>query len=355
MNELPSDDRLYKALIERDTAFLGVFVVGVKTTGVFCRVGCPAKRPKAENCEFFSDAKGALHAGYRACLRCRPLDRGRAPSDVVTRLQQIVESDPKARLTDAELSRLGIEPSTARRQFLRHCGMTFHAYQRARRMGMALQDLRKNRNVTRAMGVAGYESPSGFGAAFQGIFGRPPSEAEGLNRLLADWIQTPLGPMVAIANDEGLCLLEFHDRRALEREIEWVRKHFKAVIVPGKNRVLAQIAKEIGEYFEGERREFETSLVIEGSDFQRRVWRELQKIAPGRTKSYSDIARAVGSPAGVRAVGRANGDNRLAIVVPCHRVIRADGEMCGYGGGIWRKKRLLDLEAAPLSLLAAAS
>jgi AraC family transcriptional regulator of adaptative response/methylated-DNA-[protein]-cysteine methyltransferase len=345
MNTLPSTDRLYRALVERDSAFEGVFLVGVKTTGIFCRAGCTAKRPRRENCEFFATPQEALHAGYRACRRCRPLDGGRQPPASVQKLLNLVDEDPGRRIVADDLRQLGIEPSTARRQFLRHCGMTFHAYQRARRMGRALQDFRRHRDLPRAMDEAGYESFSGFGAAFAGLFGKPPSSAKQVNCLLADWIMTPLGGMVAIASDEGLCLLEFQDRRALKREIAWLQHRFAATVVPGKNAALRRIAVELEEYFAGRRTRFETPLVLSGSEFQIRVWKELLKIEAGQTRSYTELAAAIGRPGAQRAVGRANGDNRLALVVPCHRVIRSDGAPCGYGGGLWRKRRLLEHEA----------
>lgn len=347
MLTLPPADDLYRAVIERDRAMLGVFVVAVKTTGVFCRVGCPARAPKRENCEFFATPREALHAGYRACLRCRPLDKAPERPEQVTRLLRLVEASPGRRFTDERLRELGVDPSTARRQFLRHCGMTFHAYQRARRMGLALGDLRRNRSVARAMAASGFESTSGFGAAFRGIFGSPPSAAGRVEAMSMKVIETPLGPMVAIANDDGLVVLEFEDRRALEREVEWARRRFGAVVAPGDSPHLRSIERELEEYFGGERARFETPLVMEGSAFQRAVWGELLRIPPGSTRSYQSIAEALGKPGAVRAVGKANGDNRLAIVIPCHRVIRADGSLCGYGGGIWRKQRLLELEASP--------
>lgn len=345
MDVMPSADRMYRALVERDSAFRGVFIVGVKTTGICCRVGCPARTPNRENCEFFPSVADALIAGYRPCLRCRPLDKAASPPPNVDRLMALVEQDPGSRVTDARLREIGIEPTTARRQFLRHCGMTFHAYQRARRMGMALADLREHKSVARAMDVAGYESFSGFGEAFTGIFGASPSGARGVRHLVADWKETPLGPMVAVANDDGLCLLEFCDRRALEREVKWVHRHWKAAILPGRNDHIESVWRELEEYFDGSRTTFQTPVVLLGSDFTVRVWRALLEIPAGETRSYAQIAEAAGSPGAVRAVGRANGSNRIAIVVPCHRVIRSDGSLCGYGGGVWRKHRLLDHEA----------
>jgi AraC family transcriptional regulator of adaptative response/methylated-DNA-[protein]-cysteine methyltransferase len=344
MTDLPTPARMHKALLDRDAAFEGVFVVGVKTTGIFCRPTCPARKPRIENCKFFAGAQDALFAGYRACLRCRPLGRTLPP--VVEQLVALVEQDAARRITESDLRDLGVDPSTARRQFKKHCHMTFHAYQRARRMGLALADLRKHKDIPRAMHAGAYDSHSGFGAAFTGIFGKPPSAATSVNTLLAERIETPLGPMVAIADDDAIRLLEFHDRRALERELTWLRKRHDAEIIPGTNTHLRRLARELDEYFAHARTTFTTPIAIDGSDFQRAVWHQLRAIPPGQTRSYRDIAIAIGRPDAHRAVARANGDNRIAILVPCHRVIRADGSISGYGGGVWRKRRLLDLEAA---------
>ena len=157
-------------------------------------------------------------------------------------------------------------------------------------------------------------------------------------------IATPMGPMVAGVNDEGLCLLEFADRRMLATQIDRLQKRLDCAIAPGENPFTQQIASELAEYFAGERREFTVPLVLRGTEFQEAVWRELLRIPYGETLSYEQMARAIGRPKAVRALGTANGDNRLAIVVPCHRVIRADGTLSGYGGGKWRKQQLLELE-----------
>jgi AraC family transcriptional regulator of adaptative response/methylated-DNA-[protein]-cysteine methyltransferase len=346
MSTLPSADRMYRALAERDSGFEGLFVVGVRTTGIFCRAGCPAKKPRRENCDFFASSQEALRAGYRPCLRCKPLDRARPAPAAVTVLLERIERDPASRIADVDLRALGIDPSTARRSFKKHCGLTFQAYQRARRMGVAFDGIRTGKSVAQSTAESGYRSFSGFGAAFSKIFGKPPSKAPASGCLFADWIPTPLGPMVAVADDRALWLLEFHDRRALPREIDWVRRRVDAAIVPGTNPILRGIGRELAEYFSGARATFATPLHLDGSEFQVRVWRQLLAIEPGRTRSYGDMARSLGCPEAQRAIGRANGENRLALVVPCHRVIRSDGTLCGYGGGIWRKRWLLDHEAA---------
>jgi AraC family transcriptional regulator of adaptative response/methylated-DNA-[protein]-cysteine methyltransferase len=191
---------------------------------------------------------------------------------------------------------------------------------------------------------AGFESDSGFREAFARVFGETPGDARNRPLLTATWIETPLGPMLAIAGDRGLELLEFVDRRALETELRELRRTLGSAIVPGEHPILQQTRQELSEYFESGRREFTMPLNQRGSDFQLKAWNALCRIPYGQTRSYADMAREVGSPAAVRAIGRVNGQNRIAIIVPCHRVIRSDGTLCGYGGGRWRKQWLLDHE-----------
>lgn len=347
MSQLPSPQTMYRAFTRRDPSYEGVFWLGVRTTGIFCRPTCRAKTPKRENVEFFAAPSDALHAGYRPCMKCRPLDHGRKPPPLVEKLLLAVEDEPGRRYRDAELFDMGIDPSTARRQFKRYCGMTFQAYHRARRMGLALLDIRKGKTVLDSQLDQGFESGSGFRDAFTRLVGTAPSRAGDVGVLHAKWIETPLGAMLALADDRGLHLLDFVDRRGLERALATLQKRLRARALPGEHRYLAQIAHELGEYFAGKRRTFETPVVLTGSDFQSRVWNALLTIPAGTTWSYAELAKRIGRPQAVRAVGRANGDNRLSIVVPCHRVIGADGALTGYGGGLARKQKLLDLERAP--------
>ena len=347
MLRLPSTQTMYQALAARDPRYDGLFYVAVRTTRIFCRSVCSARTPKRENVEFFTTPQQALYAGYRPCLRCRPLDHGREPAPVVGRLLAAVEADPTARVREADLARLGIEPTTARRAFQRYCGMTFHAYQRARRMGMALAGVREGKSMLDLQLDHGFESPSGFREAFAKVFGTAPSNARALDCLYAKWLETPLGAMLALANDDGLRLLEFVDRRGLERELAELRRRVgRRHVVPGEHPLLAQIEAELDAYFHGRSLEFKTPLRLDGSPFQLAVWTALRAIPAGVTRSYAEIAAVIGHPAAVRAVGRANGDNALAIVVPCHRVIGADGTLTGYGGGLWRKAWLLEHERA---------
>ncbi len=344
MELLPSSDLMYRALLDRDASFEGIFVVGVRTTGIFCRPTCSAKKPARQNVDFFSTPSEALHGGYRPCLRCQPMDPGQRPPQLIERLRAEVERAPGGRLTDKELGALSIDPSTARRQFKRHYGMTFQAYHRARRMGLALKEVRKGGSVEEAQNGSGFESASGFREAFTRIFGDPPSVAKDRSCLLAERIETPLGIMLAVADDAGLRLLEFTDRRALEREIPILRRRLRTSIVPGEHPHLTAVRRELHDYFSGRDLQFRVPLAPVGSDFQMRAWDVLRSIPLAETRSYSWMAEQLKTPGGQRAVGRANGTNMIAIVIPCHRVIRADGTLCGYGGGLWRKRWLLDHE-----------
>jgi len=341
---LPPADMMYRALVKRDSSFEGIFFVGVRTTGIFCRPTCPAKKPARENVDFFPTPGEALHGGYRPCLRCRPMDPEKRPPELIERLRAEVERAPGGRLTDKELAALSIDPSTARRQFKRHYGMTFQAYHRARRMGLALREVRKGGRVDAAKNGSGFESASGFREAFSRIFGDPPTAAKSRGCMFAERIDTPLGAMLAVADDRGLRLLEFADRRALETELAALRKRLKTNVVPGEHRHLDAIGTQLARYFSGENLEFDIPLAPIGSDFQLRTWELLRSIPIAETRSYSWMAERLGIPNARRAVGRANGTNMMSIIIPCHRVIRADGSLCGYGGGLWRKKWLLDHE-----------
>jgi AraC family transcriptional regulator, regulatory protein of adaptative response / methylated-DNA-[protein]-cysteine methyltransferase len=341
---LPPSETMYRALVNRDPSFEGIFFVGVRTTGIFCRPTCTAKKPARENVDFFPTPSEALHSGYRPCLRCHPMDPDKRPPRLIERLRTEVERAPDGRLTDKELAAMAIDPSTARRQFKRHYGMTFQAYHRARRMGLALREVRKGARVDEARNGSGFESESGFREAFTRIFGEPPTTAKTRGGLFAQRIETPLGAMIAVADDEGLRLLEFIDRRATERELSTLRKRLRTNVVPGEHRHLTATRQQLDNYFSGKQLEFDIPLAPVGSDFQLRAWEILRSIPLGETRSYSWMAERLGDRNARRAVGRANGTNMICIVIPCHRVIRADGTLCGYGGGLWRKKWLLDHE-----------
>ena len=337
---------MVRAYKRSDASYDGVFYLGVRTTGVFCRPSCPAKKPKPENVEFFATPKEALFAGYRACLRCRPLNGDEAPP-WVTRLLERVERRPEMRIRERDVRAMGVEPARVRRYFSTRYGLTFQAYCRARRLAVAFERIRAGGSLDTAVFDTGYESHSGFREAYQKTFGLPPSRSKDAGCIRLGWLDTPLGPMIAATTDQGICLLEFTDRRMLEHQLATIRKRFRAGLVPGEHTHLTTLRRELREYFAGERQSFDVPVDVRGTPFETAVWKQLQEIPYGQTRSYADVARIVGKPAAVRAVGRANGLNAVAIVVPCHRVMNKNGDLGGYGGGLWRKRRLLHLESTP--------
>ncbi|MFL5342069.1 MAG: bifunctional transcriptional activator/DNA repair enzyme AdaA [Gemmataceae bacterium] len=332
-----------RARFNRDPAYNGVFFVAVRTTGIFCRPTCPARTPLAKNVEYFATAREALVAGYRPCKRCRPVALADQP-EWVTHLLADIERDPAARITDRALARRGTDPATVRRYFLRHYGMTFQAYTRARRLAGVLTTIRKGDTLDTAVFESGYESHSGFRDAFLKTFGDSPGKYRERDCVFLAWLPSPLGPLVAGATADGVCLLEFTDRRMLEAQFTAVRKLFGLSAVPGTNEHLQKLGAELTAYFAGTLQEFTVPLVYPGTPFQRKVWAELLRIPYGETRSYEDVAIAVGAVGAQRAVGRTNGMNRIAIVIPCHRVVNKGGQLGGYGGGLRRKQFLLDLE-----------
>jgi AraC family transcriptional regulator of adaptative response/methylated-DNA-[protein]-cysteine methyltransferase len=344
MMMLPSTAEMYRALVERDGSFEGLFYACVRTTGIFCRPTCHARKPKPENVEFAATIQEALHRGYRPCQLCEPMAAGPSAPNWLAPLLDEIRTQPDLKLRDHDLRVRGLDPVQVRRTFKRSFGMTFQAYQRACRLGTAMKALHGGARTLDAGHDAGFDSDSGFREAFARVFGDAPGRARDRALLTAAWIETPLGPMLAIAGDEGLELLEFVDRRALETELRELHKKWKRGIVPGDHPVLRQTEQQLREYFAGRRRAFDVPLKLQGSPFQIRAWEALCAIPYGETRSYADMARRIGSPGAVRAIGRANGQNRLCIIVPCHRVIQADGSLCGYGGGRWRKQWLLDHE-----------
>lgn len=340
---MPPPAEMERAYLERDASYDGLFFLGVRTTGIFCRPTCPARKPLPRNVEYFATARSAMVAGYRACKRCRPLDRDDQPAWAADLIAE-VERDPATRITEGALRARGVDPATVRRYFLRRYGMTFQAFARARRLSGALTLIREGGAIHTTACESGYESESGFREAFTRAFGAAPGAATGRDCVRLSWMPSPLGPLVAGATSEGVCLLEFTDRRMIEAQFATLRRRFAAPVLPGTNGHLERLADELAGYFEGRVRAFSAPLLYPGTPFQRRVWEELLAIPYGQTRSYQGLAEAVGVPGASRAVGRANGLNRIAIVIPCHRVVNKSGELGGYGGGLRRKQFLLDLE-----------
>ncbi|MFU2163286.1 bifunctional transcriptional activator/DNA repair enzyme AdaA [Streptococcus pluranimalium] len=336
-------ERYYKALRECDANFDGVFFAAIKTTGIFCHATCRARKPKFDNCEFYKTAEAALLAGYRPCKICRPLSYPNDLPEEVKQLVDLVEANPEKHWRDSDFKELGIHSATARRQFKKYYHMTFVQYARSRRMGIAFAAIQKGSKKIDQQLAMGYQSASGFNDAFSRIMGNPTKQTE-IHLLMATFIPTPIGRLFAIADDNGLYLLEFDNRRGLEKEIERLRIKRQARIIAGNNAILTQLTNELALYFSGKSATFTIPLCLMGTPFQKDVWALLQKIPIGETQTYKDLAMALGDVNKVRAVGNANGANQIAILIPCHRVISSTGDLGGYGGGVDRKRYLLELE-----------
>ncbi|WP_291787798.1 methylated-DNA--[protein]-cysteine S-methyltransferase [Cecembia sp.] len=335
---------MYQAIVEKDTSFEGVFFTAVKTTGIFCRPSCTARKPKLENVEFFRTSKECILKGYRPCKVCNPLQSLNQMPVAYQKILDELSVNPSFKFKDYDLKQKGIDPNQIRRWFLKNHGITFQSYQRMFRINSAFKKIQNGESVTHTAFDTGFESLSGFSDSFKNIFGVSPKQGKQHNLIDLKRIETPLGTMLTCATSQGICMLEFTDRKMLETELKSIAKLLNATIIQGPNEHFEIVEIQLREYFEGNRKEFSVPLHTPGTEFQNKVWAALQGIPYGQTKTYKAQAIAIGRPESVRAVANANGLNRISILIPCHRVIGSDGQLTGYGGGLWRKKYLLELE-----------
>ncbi|MCI4668972.1 MAG: methylated-DNA--[protein]-cysteine S-methyltransferase [Bacteroidia bacterium] len=339
-------DAYYQALLDRNSEYVGIFFAGVKTTSIFCLPTCRARKPKKENVDFFTSFKEALDHGFRPCKICKPTENAEEAPPQVEKAIALVKQNPKEKISDQVLRQEGISPETIRRWFKKHYGLTFHAYQRMYRINEAYRELKEGKNTTHTAFDNGYESLSGFGYTYKKIIGKAPSQSAEKSIILISRTTTPLGPMFICATEKGICLTEFTDRKMLETEFRDLQHRLHAEILVGENDHIRQAKQELQEYFEGKRQEFSLELDAPGTDFQKAVWDALLQVPFGETRSYQGQAEILGNPKAVRAVARANGMNRIAIIIPCHRIIGKNGKLTGYAGGLERKKWLLDHESS---------
>jgi AraC family transcriptional regulator of adaptative response/methylated-DNA-[protein]-cysteine methyltransferase len=337
-----NDEQAWLAFERRDRGMDGRVIGAVKTTGIYCKPSCPARRPKRENVEFFADAAAARAAGYRPCLRCKPDEVGRDREAIAKATAIIEAAEEPPQLADLAAA-VGYAPHHFQRLFTRDVGVSPAQYARALRAKRAQAELKEDKSVTEAIYDSGYSAPSRFYADAKERLGMTPSAwRDGGRGETIRWtvVSSALGQMLVAATGKGICRLTFEDdERSLRR------------IFP--NATLVEDDGSMGELVAGalaavERPATAPELPIDvaGTAFQEAVWRELRKIPPGETRSYAQIAAAVGKPGAVRAAGSANGANHVAVLIPCHRVVRSDGSLGGYAGGIERKRKLLDAEQA---------
>ena len=333
----------WQAVTNRDRSFDGRFVTGVLSTGIYCRPSCAARHPKRKNVRFFAQAEQAEAAGLRACLRCHPNDFARDEAAVKAVIDAIRMAETAPKLDElADLT--GYSPAHLQRIFKRETGLSPAAYARALRSERVKDALAGGATVTQAIYDAGYGSASRFyeeQKMDRKMGMRPSAWKNGGAGVTVHWakVETSLGDMMVAATDKGVCCLSFNEGE------EELRERFpQADLQPGGDafaNLLAQVVAQV----EAPGRPHNIPLDVQGTAFQEAVWQELRKIPEGETRSYADIAAAIGKPKAVRAVGSANGANHVAVLIPCHRVVRSDGTMGGYAYGLEIKQRLLEKEA----------
>ncbi len=344
MFDLPNHKTLYTALIERNEVYEGQAYVCVLTTGIFCRLSCPARKPKRENCTFYGSVKACIEAGFRACKRCHPMEPSVNADVSISVLLKALKADPQKRWCERHIEEMGFDLSTVRRAFKRQFGITFLEIARQQRLQEGFESLLDGSKVIDAQHDAGFSSSSAFRRAFAKLLGCAPGALCRNGQLQAEWIKTPLGDMIAVCSAQQLHLLEFVDRKALPTELSRLRKACNGNLGLGSLAPTEQVKEELDAFFSGKCATFQTPLALQASAFTRAVWDELRNIPPGQTRSYSEIARRINHPTATRAVARANGANQIALIIPCHRVVGVTGSLTGYGGGLWRKQRLIEIE-----------
>jgi AraC family transcriptional regulator of adaptative response/methylated-DNA-[protein]-cysteine methyltransferase len=333
-------DTAWAAFERRDRSWDGRVIGAVSTTGIYCKPSCPARRPKREHVSFYATAEEARAAGYRACLRCKPDEVGRDREAVAKAVAMIAAAEEPLTL-DVLADAVGYAPHHFQRIFKRDLGVSPAEYARGLRNRRTEQALKTNGRVTDAVYEAGYSGPSSFYSDAKERLGMTPSAWRDGGRgetIRWTYFDSPLGQMLIAATGKGICRLTFDDSP------ETLQRLFpKATIVEDAGSLKALVEGAL-EAIEHPTAAHQLPIDVAGTAFQEAVWRELRKIPVGETRSYAEIAAAIGQPKAVRAVGTANGDNHVAVLIPCHRVIRSDGSLGGYAGGLDRKRKLLSDE-----------
>jgi len=341
-----SDESRWQAVARRDRQADGSFVFGVLTTGVFCRPSCPARRPLRRNVRFFPSPAEAERAGLRACLRCKPADASAGNSRLVQDICRYIEANADEKITLDDLGRFaGISRFHLQRVFTAELGISPAKYQQACRFRKFKGALRKH-SVTTAWTEAGYSSSSRVYESASSRLGMTPSryrQGAQQQKLRFTAFSTPLGGMVLVAGEAGVCSVQFAEESGIPRLLQSEYPHAS---FSRDDAGLKSWARQVRQLVAGEKVSHEIPLDIRGTAFQQKVWQQLQRIPSGETRTYSQVAAAMGRSSAVRAVATACASNRLAIVVPCHRVIHKSGSGSGYRWGTQRKQQLLRKEAA---------
>jgi AraC family transcriptional regulator, regulatory protein of adaptative response / methylated-DNA-[protein]-cysteine methyltransferase len=335
----PDPDLAWAAFLRRDRSFDGQFVGAVKTTKIYCKPSCPVRHPLQKNVVFYATAAEAKASGFRACMRCRPDDIARDEVAIVKALALLAKE--KAPGLEALATAVGYAPHHFHRLFKRATGVTPAAYARGLRAGRTEAALAANERVTDAIYDAGFSGPSRFYAESKGRLGMTPSAwKNGGAGTVIRWavVETTLGMMLLAATEKGICRLSF------DEDGDELRRRFPRALIEPSDAAFDALAAQAVAAVNHPNRMTALPLDVQGTAFQEAVWRELQRIPAGETRTYAQIAAAVGNPNAVRATGTANGANNVAVLIPCHRVIRTDGTLGGYAYGLDRKEKLLEAE-----------
>lgn len=336
----------WQQVVARDARQDGRFVFAVRTTGIYCRPSCPSRRPRRDSVEFFPNPNEAERAGYRACLRCKPTEVS-SQARYIAHARRILDS-AEGVVTLPQLSKqVGLSPFHLQRLFKRATGLSPREYQSARRMQRVKHGLRKGDDVTTALYDAGFGSSSRLYEKAPKNLGMTPGEYKrgGAGAIITFAIApSPLGRLLVAATERGLCAVRFGDNAGdLERDL---REEFHAAELHRDEAAMQQYLEPLLAMIRGENTIIDLPVDVRATAFQTKVWEKLRQIPRGETRSYSDIAREIGNPAAVRAVARACASNPVALAIPCHRVVRSDGDESGYRWGVERKRKLLRQERA---------
>jgi len=342
-------DVLWQAVTERDARFNGAFVFAVRTTGIFCKPSCSAKPAKRENVVFFDAVGAARAAGFRACLRCKPESEKRADPQVEAVIKACRMLDTTEELSiDTVAEELGLSTSHFQRTFKEIMGISPKRYAEAKKMERFKNELRSGSDVTTAMYDAGYGSSRGlYERAASGMGMTPGTYKKGGKGMNISFVVTDceLGKLLVARTDRGICSVTLGDSaEALEAGLRSEFENAEIVENAGGDGQLATAVRAILDYLAGRNRRLILPLDLQATAFQLQVWEFLQKIPYGETRSYSEVAEALGDKKKVRAVAKACASNRVAMVIPCHRVVASTGELSGYRWGVERKKALLSKE-----------
>ena len=340
-------DRYWQATVTRDRRADGTFVLAVRSTHIYCRPSCPARRPLRHNVTFYRTREEAEKQGYRPCLRCRPDEIAASVALVQRAAHQLIDFGDEAVRLGPLAQDLGIAEATLRRAFLQVTGLTPRQLAEALRIQRFKKMLRDGRKITDALYETGFGSSSRVYERSNAHLGMTPATYQkgGKGMKLGYTIaKSPLGKVLVAATERGVSAVYLGDgEKALMNEL---RKEYPRAEIAEAPDTYQRWVKEVVQRVEGKPAQLELPLDLQATAFQRRVWQELQRIPRGATRTYSQVARALGQPRAVRAVARACATNPVSIVVPCHRVIRGDGKLAGYRWGLQRKERLLAQESA---------